>query len=51
MYNFSDFTDENQIEDSCESLEYIDKIITKTEKFRSVFRSRHKELQAFLGYD
>lgn len=56
MYNFSDLNDENPIEDyenpiedSCKSFEYIDEIISKTEKFRSVFRSRHKGLKAILG--
>ena len=49
MYNFSDLIDENPIEDSCKSFEYIDEIISKTEKFRSVFRSRHKGLKAILG--
>lgn len=51
MYNFSDFTDENRIKDSCEPLEYIEEIITKTGKSSSVFRNRHKDLQAILGYD
>lgn len=44
--DINDFIDENPIEISCDSIEDIDEIISKTEKIRSYYRSKHKELQA-----
>ena len=45
----NDFIDENSIEDIQESFEDLDDIINKTEKFRTVYRSKHKGIQAYLG--
>ena len=49
--DMNDFLDENSIEDVQESFEDLDDIINKTEKFRAIYRSKHKELQACLGED
>ena len=49
--DMNDFIDENSIEDIQESFEDLDNIINKTEKFRTIYRSKHKELQAYLGED
>ena len=47
--DMNDFIDENSIEDNHESLEDLDNIISKTENFRTIYRSKHKELEACLG--
>ena len=49
--DINDFIDENSIEDIQESFEDLDDIINKTENFRIICRSKHKELQAYLGED
>ena len=49
--DMNDFIDEKQIEDIQEPFEVLDDIINKTEKFRIIYRSKHKELQAYLGED
>ena len=49
--DMNDFIDENSVEDIQESLEDLDDIINKSEKFRTIYRSKHKELQAYLGED
>ena len=49
--DMNDFIDENSIEDNQESLEDLDDIVSKTENFRTIYRSKHKELEACLGED
>ena len=49
--DINNFIDKNSIEESFESIEDLEEIISKTEKFRSVYRSKSKELKSILSYE
>ena len=49
--NINNFIDKNSIEESFESIEDLEEIISKTEKFRSVYRSKSEELKSILSYE